>query len=482
MPVVVLLVLCSVLSYASSPSLTRRRESSFPEPKRLSAGALSSKLKTRAEPDTVLRRKASFDYIADNVEDGRVFSTPLDVESQWPVLALEDMDAGLDSVSCTETELTLEFVSSAAEESFKISLEKVETNWHEAFSVTRVSFSHRPSSEILKRGPTQVKRPEAPSPTRSFPPGPSEPKLPVVVKCKTCTLQGDIQLSQGQFTLNEAIGFFTNSSIEFLVKRLFSQIELELELSSKGPRVELNAALPTIGLTPFQIAGVLTFGPLIVPQIIITADLKGDVGFSYGFNITVPDNSQVLIRIPNFDESEITGFGGTTLETIPIEAKKEISSMALNIAFPPQILLGINTGGINALNVDIDGGIGAFFSLPNLSLDVSKDTGVDEKCEAAAGTNYAIGNATRLIPSVQLDMGIIAVMIVAPVLASSAWDFPTACVGFDPEKATSRAGIASAADAEGDRDNGDGCVDSNGITRLWTLMLSTVAAGFCSWG
>lgn len=96
------------------------------------------------------------------------------------------------------------------------------------------------------------------------------PQLPVVVKCKTCTLQGDIQLSQGQFTvgeteengsddvdfdfeLDEAIGFFTNSSIEFLVKRLFSQIELELELSSDGPLLELNTALPTVGLTPFQV-------------------------------------------------------------------------------------------------------------------------------------------------------------------------------------------------------------------------------------
>lgn len=55
------------------------------------------------------------------------------------------------------------------------------------------------------------------------------------------------------FELDESIGFFTNSSIEFLVKRLFSQIELELELSSDGPLLDLSAALPAIGLTPFQV-------------------------------------------------------------------------------------------------------------------------------------------------------------------------------------------------------------------------------------
>jgi hypothetical protein len=106
-PFVVLLVLCSVLSHASRPSLTRRRELSFPEPKRLSAGALSSKLTARGEHDTVLKRKASFGYIAYSVENGGVFSTTLDVESQLPILALEDMDAGLDSVSFTETEIKL---------------------------------------------------------------------------------------------------------------------------------------------------------------------------------------------------------------------------------------------------------------------------------------------------------------------------------------------------------------------------------------
>jgi hypothetical protein len=115
--------------------------------------------------------------------------------------------------------------------------------------------------------------------------------------------------------------------------------------------------------------------------------------------------------------------------------------MSLSITFQPQIILRINTGGISALNVDIDGGIGALFSLPNQSLDVSKATGVDEKCEAAAEINDAVGNATRLVPSVELDMGIIASYDVrlgpfndservAPVLASTAWDLPTACVGF----------------------------------------------------
>jgi hypothetical protein len=52
--------------------------------------------------------------------------------SQLPVLALEDMDAGFGSVSCTETEINLEFVSTAAEESFRSAIAET----HEFVAVT----------------------------------------------------------------------------------------------------------------------------------------------------------------------------------------------------------------------------------------------------------------------------------------------------------------------------------------------------------
>ncbi|KAL4988410.1 hypothetical protein BDW68DRAFT_158969 [Aspergillus falconensis] len=40
---------------------------------------------------------------------------------------------------------------------------------------------------------------------------------------------------------------------------------------------------------------------------------------------------------------------------------------------------------------------------------------------------------------------------VAPVLASTAWELPTACVGLEAEiKETSKAGVAAAGDARGD--------------------------------
>ncbi|KAL3477719.1 hypothetical protein BJX99DRAFT_245950 [Aspergillus californicus] len=573
------LLLSLVVVQAESPSLNRRYPGlSFPEPRRLSAATLSSKLKARGEfPIASPERKASFDYLADAVVEESVLSTTLDVQSQWPILALEDFDASMDNVSCTDSQIQLTFASAAAEKSFNevigtlpeslvvtshdgcdregersahrvvdviedpetfmVTLEKVRMDWHEAFSSTKVSFLQRHPAEIQRRDPALFKRQET-TPTHAFPPAPTEtglnssananfdvayknhtiypvdnpiadqvlPSLPLVVRCKTCTLQGDIQLSQGQFhiedtwvpdAVEDAIGFFTNGSVELLVRNLFSQIELEFDLVLEEPLVELTMALPTIPLTPFQIAGVVTFGPQILPEFVLGVEVGGDIGFSYGFNVTVPDYSRILINMTTYGDSEITGFEDTTFKTLPFEASTEVTSMALNVAFKPQFLLGISTG-IDAMNTDIDGGIGAFVSLPNLSLNVSQVTGVNENCEVAEG-NDASGNATHLIPSVELDMGVFAeydVQVgdifnqsqrVESVLASTSWDLPTACVLFEPEvRATGS--IDNLATEDNTGENGDGGGNSAasfrgpGGTTMCVVSLAIIAAGFCEWG
>ncbi|KAL4877458.1 hypothetical protein BJY04DRAFT_230599 [Aspergillus karnatakaensis] len=580
---VVSLLLSSVLAHASS-SGSNRRELTFPKSKPLSAAALSSRLKARAQSVfPVLKRKASFDYLADEIQDKTVFATTLDVESQQPVLALEDLDDVLDSVRCTESEIQLTFASLAAEEglveatqdspefiavtshdgcdlegqrsahrvtdvsvnleSHTVTLKKTRIDWHDAFSSTKVSFSRRHPSEIQRRGSSLAKRQgtsassfssapdhadELNSSTDatfdiSYPnrvlypvelPGASDvlPDLPLRVTCKTCALRGEIQLSRGQFNIEEedddilvlddVIDFFQEGAVELLVKEFSSQIELEFELASEGPLIEISMELPPIPLTPFQIAGVVAFGPQIVPEVIITADIEEDIGFSYGFNVAVPDHSRILINMTEFGDSEITGFDETTFTPLPFEASTEVTSMELGIAFQPKFLLGISTG-VDALNINVDGGIGAFVTLPSLSLNVSHVTDVDENCDAAGESTEIYGNATLLVPSVEVDMGVIASFDVqitnlfnksaetAPVLASASRTLPTACVNFEPEvQPTTTAGVLAAGDTrsgDGDEDSSDdngnaGSVASRSTGLLSAMVLSVVAAGFCLWG
>ncbi|KAL2822179.1 hypothetical protein BDW59DRAFT_163938 [Aspergillus cavernicola] len=568
--VVFVLFLYPVIVHASSPGLSDHA-SSFPNPRRLAAATLSSRLKAReVSPVTLFKRKMSFDYLADEIEGESVFATTLDVESQWPILALEDLDAGLDSVSCTDSQIQLVFVSMAAEEAFNtaidsmsefvivtshdgcdfegersahrvtgvtinlehhlVTLDKDRMGWHEAFSTT-LSFSHRHPAEIQKRAALLERQQTTTSP---YPPAPTDtdglnssanadfnvhhqnvslyPIDNVIAdQVVTCALQGDIQLSEGQFNvedtwgpIDEAIGFFRNGSVELLVRELFSQIDLEFELELDEPLVDLTMALPTIPLTPFQIAGVVTFGPQILPEIILTVDVEGDIGFSYGFNVTVPENSRILINMTSVEDSEMTGFQNTTFEAFPFEASTEVTSMALNVTFRPQVLLGISTG-TDVLNTSIDGGIGAFVGLPKLSLNVTQVSGVNENCESVAETNDVVGNATHLIPTVELNMGVRAgydVQImdyqpdtpeVSTVWELASWELPTACVLFEPEiQATGTVGtLATEDDSRRDGDNGDSSDGSNsaatfrgsgGITLMCGTVLSIIAAGFCGWG
>lgn len=182
--------------------------------------------------------------------------------------------------------------------------------------------------------------------------------------------------------------------------------------------------------------------------------------------------------------------------------------MSLGITFQPQILLGINTG-LEALNVNIDGGIGAFVSMPSLSLNVSHATGVNENCDPVAADSDSgsgtdadnVGNATHLVPSVELDVGVIAsydvrfmdfndTRGVAPVLASTAWELPTACVGFELEEPAKETGKAGSAEgergADGDGGGGNGAVrvggEGAGVMLLSSIALMSVAVGFCGWG
>lgn len=93
----------------------------------MSAGTLSSKLKARSETIAPLfQQKRSFDYAAEDVEEESVFSTTLDVESRWPILALEELDTVIDSIVCTESKIHFNFMSATAEERFNTEIKSID--------------------------------------------------------------------------------------------------------------------------------------------------------------------------------------------------------------------------------------------------------------------------------------------------------------------------------------------------------------------
>lgn len=86
----------------------------FPQPRRLSAASSPARIQARAEfPQTVLSNTASFDYLHDGEDSDvdSVFAATVDVVSNWPIFLLEDVDADIEDMSCSESHIQLAFAS-----------------------------------------------------------------------------------------------------------------------------------------------------------------------------------------------------------------------------------------------------------------------------------------------------------------------------------------------------------------------------------
>jgi len=133
---------------------------------------------------------------------------------------------------------------------------------------------------------------------------------------------------------------------------------------------------------------------------------------------------------------------------LPFQAKAALVSLAASIGFKPQVLLGINT----AVG-SVQGGIGAFLELPNVSVNVTQLSNVNEKCETVSNgdgkltsvLDNVLGNFTNIVPTVDINLGAQArfevdvpgafteAAAVQTVLASTSYPLPTACLQFDSE-------------------------------------------------
>ncbi|KAB8261230.1 hypothetical protein BDV32DRAFT_121925 [Aspergillus pseudonomiae] len=441
-------------------------------------------------------------------------------------------------------------------------LEKVKSDWHDASHSTSVSFSHRHRSRIQKRtytlhqkrqqdstgAPTTTKVVgEGSAPSISFPAAPTAttglpstatksldkhyidqkifpPDTPaadmfipqgVTVTCKNCTLQGDIEITRGSFnisgnTIKDTIAFFDDGALEIISNGLYAQIELGLDLSLSQSLASLNISLPTIPLTPFEIPGVVAFGPLIQPDLSLSVNMVEKIGFSYGFNLSVPDNSNIKINMGEPGNSSISGFDKTKVHALEFESTSALASLIFSVTFTPQILLGVSTAkGL------VSGGVGAFVNLPKVSVNATQLSHVSEKCEPVNGKANEGGSLTSVLddvydslthiaPSVDINMGVLANMEVdiadfservgvEAVLASTSYPLPTACLKYDakshtygtpsrtPSATATSGSVKGADDRSSDSDKQSGAarlVENLGLLPLSILAASLIAVGY----
>lgn len=89
----------------------------------------------------------------------------------------------------------------------------------------------------------------------------------VTLKCKNCSLEGILDLSQGGVKLgdgdnffedlDDTVDFFQDGTLELDVDGLFAHIELELEFDANIGLFNHTIPLPTIPMTPFNVSQAL---------------------------------------------------------------------------------------------------------------------------------------------------------------------------------------------------------------------------------
>ncbi|MCJ1276962.1 hypothetical protein MMC21_004771 [Puttea exsequens] len=279
------------------------------------------------------------------------------------------------------------------------------------------------------------------------------PELPggLIITCKNCTITGDLNLAAGSFTMGDfnssgaenatrqAVDFVDDGYIEFHSNHFRAHIELESTVLASADLIDFTAPLPTIALTPFQIPGIASVGPQLIPQVYIGFQVAAALNFSYGFDATIPDGSSLTLNIGNVSKSTQTGFDATTISPLPFQAA--ISDIALTAVagFRPQLLLGVSffEGSATA-------GAGIFLDAPMLTATITPVTHVGANCEngTSSTADKIFDSLTHISTSAEIGLGVVAEVKVGlgeslidegtPVnIVNKTFDLPSSCLSFD---------------------------------------------------
>ncbi|CAG8971773.1 hypothetical protein HYALB_00001882 [Hymenoscyphus albidus] len=278
----------------------------------------------------------------------------------------------------------------------------------------------------------------------------------VKVACKECAIAGTVDIVDGEFTLSDesnpltaAVDFFNDGFIRAVVNNMTAHIALEasLKLASKK---EFERTLIEVGIPGFQIPGIVTIGPIFRPVFTSSIELNGELNFSTGFDIKVPDNSTITLGIAKIQNSTVSGFQRTSVKAIPFQATSPSVTLALSAGLRVDLSFGLSF-----FNGQGKADVGAFFDIPTLKFSISTGTNLDENCKPVVAN--ASSPTTDIVPFkfpslvlvefvVILDVGVQAQFDidfpginlpgtqVTKEIAATTFGLAELCLSFDKEK------------------------------------------------
>ncbi|KAL8984259.1 MAG: hypothetical protein Q9205_001726 [Flavoplaca limonia] len=280
------------------------------------------------------------------------------------------------------------------------------------------------------------------------------PNPGVSFECKNCTVTGTIDILQGSVSGNTTTtgpdddaddGFIWDSgSFMFVMNDFSAHMDIGATIEPSLELFAYNVSMPSIAVPGFQIPGIGAVGPIFTPNIVIGSQISTELEFTYGFELTVPDNSSITLDLVNSEDSTITGFQDTSITALPFTSRVNNIALTVSAAFRPELLLGVEvlTGSIGA---------GVFFNLPTVAATISQIAHVNSKCEpipanlTTSTVNDIVEDVfeglTHIEPSVEVDFGVLAQAEVAEgvgvdaiyTIFNTGYPLPTACLEFNGE-------------------------------------------------
>ncbi|KAM0143233.1 hypothetical protein ACHAP3_001366 [Botrytis cinerea] len=274
------------------------------------------------------------------------------------------------------------------------------------------------------------------------------------ISCSNCSIEGSIEMTQGVFNVSnssldtkKAVNFVENGYFDMVVNGFGAHIEIDTAVAGTFTET-YTMNLMTLALPGFQIPDIASIGPMWVPAIQGSIGVSKNLNFTYGFDVSAPDNSSIRLNIGNLTESTSSGFSDSSITALPLTATDSSISLTLSLALHSQILLGVNI-----LSGDGSIAAGAFLDLPALSVTISELTSVDENCNPAQSSSSSVkdldyfSSLTNIVPQADIAIGLQAgIQLTVPdlhfvenvgttaTLAGTSMLLPTQCMSFDGGK------------------------------------------------
>ncbi|KAK1008558.1 hypothetical protein LTR91_002478 [Friedmanniomyces endolithicus] len=317
---------------------------------------------------------------------------------------------------------------------------------------------------------------------------PSYPGLDHVhLACTNCTAVGQIELVAGGFSVDmneyvEVKDFLESGYLEFSVNGLAAYMAFELSFEPGFTLHKFNAGLPPIPLSVLSIAGLFNLGPEFRPTAPISVQLDSPVDLFFGLNLSVPDNSSIIMNFTDISSSTSTGFDQASISMLPFNYSASNLSLSLTAGVNPALVLSAS---VKVADVDVSGGIGVYLDLPVLSAQIKTLTNMTADCTAPApGSNAALyGSLVNVLPSYDVGAGVLWELGVSlpggldysfggqPELLNYTRVLPTVCLAYDKQGTLVNATAAASPAKTGTAARG---VDAGRIWRggLLTLLVA----------